>query len=133
MYIQKYDCIDASCRNAGVLFSCAHRSQISCETVLTTQCRLSARGHANPLAGNPGKVFRYRFECRFWDIAPGAISVADQCPNHFRRRLLTGGVFLEQREQRLVSSADPDSSKPRRLGFGDVFFSDAVMVCKIKG
>ena len=53
MYIQKYRYICTVLQDAGQYSWRGMDQAISCETVLTTRYRLPARGHANPLAGNP--------------------------------------------------------------------------------
>lgn len=53
MYIQKYRSICTVLQDAGQYLWRGMDQSISCETVLTTQYRLPARGLANPLAGNP--------------------------------------------------------------------------------
>lgn len=102
MYIQEYRCIDASCKSAGVLFPYGFGSETSCETVLTTQCRLPVRGCANPLAGNPGKVLISSLESRIEVRALGKTSGGEQYRNHWSERLLKGTVFRRQRRYRLV-------------------------------
>ena len=53
MYIRNYSSICTVWCNIGQYPGCVGRKALSCETVLTTQLRLPARGLANPLAGNP--------------------------------------------------------------------------------
>ena len=65
MYIQKYRYICTVLRDVG---QCSWRGMdqtISCETGLTTQYRLPARGLSNPLAGNPFNDYSKRRENGF--------------------------------------------------------------------
>ena len=112
MYIQNIGCIDTSCRCAGVVYFRGWMYRFSCETVLTTQCRLPARGSAKPLAGNPGNMFDSLFDSRSAVCLSGILSGRSECGIYEEGRLRGGGSIQDERFCRNVSSAiEADSSE----------------------